>query len=200
MTDVHIMGLCAPAETDPYGELLLRALATPGCEGVRLDVRPVPPDLPPHRELPPDRLPPAVRALRQEAERAHALLLAVPEHPDTPPGPLLTALQWLARPTAGAPLAGKPAAVLTTAAGNASDPEPFTSAEHILLAADSEIVGPRSIVPNAARILHDQGGPDGWVFISDPSVTIRLLLHIRRLDAEARATASLGPAPGPPWV
>ncbi|MDI3389579.1 NAD(P)H-dependent oxidoreductase [Streptomyces sp. B-S-A8] len=200
MNDIHIVGLCAPSETDPYGELLLRALSTPGSQGIHLDVCPVPPDLPPHEALPADRLPPSVRALRQTAHRAHALLLAVPEAPDVPPAPLLTALQWLARPAAGAPLTAKPVAVMSVAPGPAEAPEPFTEAEHILLAADSVTVGPRSIVPNAARVLRDQGGPGGRVVIGDPAVTMRLLLHVRCLGSAARTAARLGPAPEPPWI
>lgn len=184
MNLIHLLGLCAGTETDPFGEPLLRALAGPGCDGLRWDVCPVRDGLPPHGDHPGDALPTEVRALRARAAAADALVLAVPEPAAMPPGALLNALNWLVWPRAGSPLAGKPVAVLTTTAGDAPDPAPFTEAEQLLLGSACQSVGPRTIVRQAGRILREE--PGGRVFLSDPAVTMRLLLHIRQTETAAR--------------
>ncbi|MFF8960153.1 NAD(P)H-dependent oxidoreductase [Streptomyces sp. NPDC014894] len=187
MNVVHMLGLCAPAPADPFGETLLRALVAPGLTGLRLEICPAPPDLPPHREVPPSALPPGARALRRKAADADALLLAVPESQSLPPEPLLTALDWLARPRAGSPLIGKPVSVLTTTPDAAGHPPPPTETERILLGTGCEIVGPRTVTAHAGAVLRRRAG--GGVFIADPASAMRLLLHIRRTSAAARAAS-----------
>ncbi|MGP3638163.1 NAD(P)H-dependent oxidoreductase [Streptomyces sp. 24-1644] len=189
MNVVHMLGLCAPAEADPFGEALLRALAVPGPTGVRLEVWPAPPDLPPHSDITPHELPPEARALRRKVADANALVLAVPESASLPPEPLLTALDWLARPRGGSPLIGKPISVLTTTSAGAGDPSSPTETERILLGTGCEIVGPRTITPCAGEVLQDR--PGGRVFIADPAAAMRLLLHVRRTSKAARAASHL---------
>ncbi|MFW3464364.1 NAD(P)H-dependent oxidoreductase [Streptomyces sp. 058-1L] len=189
MDVVHILGLCAPAEADPFGEALLRALAVPGPTGVRLEVWPAPLELPPHSNVTPNELPPQARALRRKAADANALVLAVPEATSLPPEPLLTALDWLARPKGGSPLIGKPVAVLTTTSAGAGTPSSPTETERILLGTGCEIIGPRTITPSAGKALQDQ--PGGRVFITDPAAAMRLLLHVRRTSKAARASSQL---------
>jgi chromate reductase len=197
---IHLLGLCAGTETDPFGEPLLRALAGPDCDGLRWDVCPVRDQLPPHGAHPRDELPTEVRALRARAAAADALVLAVPEQSAVPPGALLNALNWLVWPRAGSPMAGKPVAVLTTTADDAPDPAAFTDVEQLLLGSACQSVGPRTIVRNAGRLLREE--PGGRVFIADPTVAMRLLLHIRQTETAAR-TASSPRRPGEdflPWL
>lgn len=185
MNLIHLLGLCAGTETDPFGEPLLRALAGPDCDGLKWDVCPVRDGLPPHGGHLGDALPTEVRALRARAAAADALVLAAPEPAAMPPGTLLNALNWLVWPRAGSPLAGKPVAVLTTTAGDAPDPAPFTEAEQLLLGSACQSVGPRTIVRHAGRLLREE--PGGRVSIADPAVAMRLLLHIRQTETAARA-------------
>ncbi|MFI0815545.1 NAD(P)H-dependent oxidoreductase [Streptomyces sp. NPDC021098] len=188
MNLIHLLGLCAGTETDPFGEPLLRALAGPDCGGLRWDVCPVRDGLPPHDDHPRDALPAEVRALRARAAAADALVLAVPEESAMPPGALLNALNWLVWPRAGSPMAGKPAAVLTTTAEDAPDPAAFTDVEQLLLGSACRSVGPRTIVRHAGLLLREE--PGGRVFIADPTVAMRLLLHIRQTETAARAASS----------
>ncbi|MEU0841879.1 NAD(P)H-dependent oxidoreductase [Streptomyces sp. NPDC005962] len=188
MNLIQLLGLCAGTETDPFGEPLLRALAGPDCDGLRWDVYPARDGLPPHGDRPGDALPTDVRALRARAAAADALVLAVPEPAAGPPDALLNALNWLVWPRAGSPLADKPVAVLTTTADDASDPAAFTEVEQLLLCSACQSVGPRTIVRHAGRLLREE--PGGRVFIADPAVAMRLLLHIRQTETAARAASS----------
>ncbi|MDX3484954.1 MULTISPECIES: NAD(P)H-dependent oxidoreductase [Streptomyces] len=199
MNVVHMLGLCAPAGADPFGEALLRALAVPGPTGVRLEVWPAPPELPPHSNVTPHELPPEAEALRRKAADANALVLAVPESTSLPPEPLLTALDWLARPRDGSPMIGKPVAVLTTTSAGAGDPSSPTETERILLGTGCEIVGPRTITPSAGKALQER--PGGRVLITDPAAAMRLLLHVRRTSKAARAASHLLPEENfRPWL
>ncbi|GAA3168165.1 hypothetical protein GCM10017688_15560 [Streptomyces ramulosus] len=186
-----MLGLFAGTTTDPFGELLLRALADPGPSAVRIDLCQVPEDLPAHADPGTSPLPPQVQKLRALVADTHALLIVLPEADGPLPRPWSTALNWLGWPSTDSPLPALPTAVLTTDAAT-SPPSSFTPAEELLTIARCNLVGPRTVVPSAARTLRPQ--PDGRVQVTDPGVMMRLLLHIHRTAAAARATAR---NPGP---
>ncbi|MER5619290.1 hypothetical protein [Streptomyces sp. NPDC002215] len=187
MDEVRMLGLFAGATTDPFGELLLRALAGPGPSGVRIDLCQVPEDLPAHADPGTSSLPPQVQKLRALVTDTHALLIVLPEADGPLPWPWSTALNWLGWPSTGSPLPALPTAVLTTEAAVTPLPSSFTSAEELLTSARCNLVGPRTVVPCAARTLRPQ--PDGRVLVTDPGVTLRLLMHIHRTAAAARSAA-----------
>ncbi|MFF8717196.1 hypothetical protein ACF07T_38095 [Streptomyces sp. NPDC015184] len=187
MDEVRMLGLFADATTDPFGKLLLRALAVPGPSGIRIDLCQVPEDLPAHADRGTSSLPPQVQKLRALVAGTHALLIALPEAGGPLPWPWSTALNWLGRPSPGSPLPALPTAVLTTEAGVTPLPCSFTSVEELLTSARCNLVGPRTVVPCAARALRPQ--PDGRVLVTDPGVMLRLLTHIHRTAAAARSAA-----------
>ncbi|MFF9349303.1 hypothetical protein [Streptomyces sp. NPDC014734] len=191
MDEVRMLGLFAGTNTDPFGELLLRALAGPGPSAVRIDLCQVPEDLPAHADPGTSLLPPQVRKLRALVADTHALLIALPEADGPLPWPWSTALNWLGWPSTNSPLPALPTAVLTTEAST-SLPCSFSSAEELLTSARCNLVGPRTVVPRAARTLRPQ--PDGRVLVTDPGVMLRLLTHIHRTAAAARSAArNVGP-------
>ena len=60
----------------------------------------------------------AVRALRQESERAEAVLIVTPEYNASIPGVLKNAIDWLSRPYGAGALKGKPLAVIGASLGS----------------------------------------------------------------------------------
>ncbi|MEU9318215.1 hypothetical protein [Streptomyces sp. NPDC048295] len=155
MDEVRMLGLFAGATTDPFGELLLRALAGPGPSGVRIDLCQVPEDLPAHASPGTSSLPPQVQKLRALVADTHLLLIALPEADGPLPWPWSTALNWLGRPSTGSLLPALPTAVLTTEA--AVTAPSFTSAEELLTSARCNLVGHRTAAE--ARSAARNSGP-----------------------------------------
>ncbi|MEH6379095.1 NAD(P)H-dependent oxidoreductase [Streptomyces sp. KLMMK] len=199
MENVLLLGLSAPADDDPYGDPLLRALSAPGASGTRLVVSTAPSVLaragseiiaPSH---------PVADALRQMASLADGIVITTPETAAAPPTSLRTLLNWLTWPTEGSPLIGKPVAVITTSTAPAAEPEPYCEAERMLFSAGATIIGPRTVVPRIDRTLREE--PDGQVAFGDPGAAVRLLFHIHRTAAAARETSGLPPADDfRPWL
>jgi chromate reductase len=73
--------------------------------------------IPPYSEDGEHEPAPAVAELRAAIAGADALLLATPEYNASMPGQLKNALDWVSRPLATTPLAGKPAAVIGASTG-----------------------------------------------------------------------------------
>ncbi|MGW7516458.1 NAD(P)H-dependent oxidoreductase [Streptomyces sp. NPDC054796] len=198
MREVRILALCPPRHTDPVSARLLRALAQPGLVGLQVEVCQVPYGFRTFSDAADSAPSPEARALLARAEEADAFITASrepeadgTEHPGT--GPLLAALDRLTcyADPAGAPLAGKPAAVLTTSETDVVSPVPCTDIELLLLGTDCEIVGPRTVSSRVPEALWEQA--DGSLAISDPCVAMRLLLHLRRTE---RAVRSASPGRG----
>ncbi|WP_328694862.1 hypothetical protein [Streptomyces sp. NBC_00342] len=114
MAEVRLLGLCATAEADPFGEMLLRALSAPGPMGVRLDVYAVPSVTPPDSDAGEPSGQADGRALGRLVARSDRLLITAPESGSSPPEPLLSARNGLTWTKGTSPLTGKPAGVLTT--------------------------------------------------------------------------------------
>ncbi|MEV6673704.1 NAD(P)H-dependent oxidoreductase [Streptomyces sp. NPDC051162] len=194
-----LLGLSAPADDDPFGGPLLRALASPGASGTRLVVSTAPSVLaragsgiaPTH---------PVADTLRQMAALADGIVITTPESEAAPAASLRTLLNWLTWSAEDSPLAGKPVAVLTTSAGPAvPSPPPYCEAERMLFSAGADIVGPRTVIGRAAQVLRER--EDGQVTFDDPGAAVRLLFHIHRIAAAARQNAGLPPADDSrPWL
>jgi chromate reductase len=72
-----------------------------------------------NQDLEPDSVPEAVEALRDQIDKADALLIITPEYNASAPGALKNAIDWASRPHGDSALMGKPAAIIS------SSPMPF---------------------------------------------------------------------------
>jgi chromate reductase, NAD(P)H dehydrogenase (quinone) len=114
---MRVLGISGSLRRDSHNRRLLRAAAAllpPGVELVEFDGL---------KAIPPfdsdDEHDPAipVRRLREEIERADAVLFATPEYNHSIPGVLKNALDWASRPAGRSALNGKPAAVIGASTG-----------------------------------------------------------------------------------
>ncbi|MFE0045277.1 NAD(P)H-dependent oxidoreductase [Streptomyces albireticuli] len=198
MENVLLLGLSAPAEDDPFGDPLLRALSVPGASGVRLVVSATPSVLSRTGAAASVASHPVAHALRRMASLADGLVIAAPESDAVPPASLRTLLDWLSWPADSSPLAGKPVAVMTTTRDAGTSTDPYCEVERMLFSAGATVIGPRTVVGRADRAL--RGTEDGRVSISDPGVAVRSLFHLHRTAAEVRRGAGAPPAGGDrPW-
>ncbi|ARZ71983.1 hypothetical protein SMD11_6407 [Streptomyces albireticuli] len=197
MENVLLLGLSAPAEDDPFGDLLLRALSVPGASGLRLVVSATPSVLA-RPGAAPVASHPVAYALRQMAALADGLVVTAPESDAVPPASLRTLLDWLSWPAESSPLAGRPVAVMTTTHDAGTSTDPYCEVERMLWSAGATVVGPRTVIGRADRAL--RGTEDGRVSIDDPGAAVRSLFHLQRTAAEVRRNAGAPPAGGDrPW-
>jgi len=114
---MRILGLSGSLREDSHNTRLLHGagrLLPSGVELVVFDGLAAVPYYSEDDELP---TPPAVAALASAASQADAVLIATPEYNGSIPGQLKNALDWISRPSAGAPLRGRPAAVIGASTG-----------------------------------------------------------------------------------
>jgi chromate reductase len=114
---MRVLGISGSLRRESHNGRLLRAAAEllpPGAELVVFDgLRGVPPFDEDDEPAPAH----GVRVLRAAISDADALLFATPEYNHSLPGQLKNAIDWASRPVAGAPLRGKPAAVIGASTG-----------------------------------------------------------------------------------
>jgi chromate reductase len=116
---MKLLGISGSLRADSLNTRLLRLAAEelPGhvtfelCDGLA-EIAPYDQDVEDVGEAPD-----AVLALRDALARADAVLFASPEYNGSVPGQLKNALDWVSRQALGAPLRGKPVAVIGTGPG-----------------------------------------------------------------------------------
>ncbi len=102
-------------------------------------------------------IPPAVTALAMALVGADAVVISTPEYNKNLPGVLKNALDWLSR-TKPAPLAGKPVAIISSAAGRAGGERSQFSLRHCLTPFDPRILqGPEVMIAGADKAFDDEG-------------------------------------------
>ncbi len=153
MADVEVLGIAGSLRAGSYNRGLLRAaqeLAPPGMvvriwEGLR--------EIPPY-DADVEALgdPPPVAALRLAVASAGALLVATPEYNHSVPGVLKNAIDWVSRPPASTPLAGKVAAILGASPGPMGTVRAQVDLREILRPIGVSVVpAPEVMVSNAAQ-------------------------------------------------
>ena len=114
---MRLLGLSGSLREDSHNTRLLAgvsALLPSGVELVVFDGLAAVPHYNEDDELP---TPAAVAALASAVAEADAVLISTPEYNGSIPGQLKNALDWISRPAAGAPLRGRPAAVIGASTG-----------------------------------------------------------------------------------
>ncbi len=130
-------------------------------------------------------IPPAVQHLADQCRRADAVVICTPEYNKAVPGVLKNALDWISR-TEGAPLAGKPVAILSAADGRAGGVRSQFSLRLCLTPFRPRLLtGPEVMIPNSRKAF----GADGRL-TDDHSRA-----HVAELMAALKAEA-LMVAPG----
>ena len=114
---VKILGMSGSLRRDSYNKAALRAaldLLPEGAELKIIDLAPIPFF---NEDLEGQALPEAVLELASGVQAADALLLATPEYNYSVPPVLKNAIDWISRPSTGAFVIGKPAALMSASTG-----------------------------------------------------------------------------------
>lgn len=107
---VRVLGLCGSLRKGSYNRMALRAAEEVQPDGMTLRVHDLA-DIPFYNaDVEKEGWPAPVKALRDEAAAAHALLFATPEYNHSMTGILKNAIDWMSRPPQQ-PLDGKPCAM-----------------------------------------------------------------------------------------
>jgi chromate reductase len=103
-------------------------------------------------------VPPAVKRLRDEIERADGLLISTPEYNHSIPGVLKNALDWLSRPTPSRVLAGKPVAVMGATVGTWGTRLAQAALRQVLFSTESLVMPRSGLFVRGATGLFDPSG------------------------------------------
>jgi chromate reductase len=114
---MRILGISGSLRRDSHNMRLLRGAAALLPDDAELELFDGLADIPPYSEDVEAQTPVAVAALKAAIARADAVLIATPEYNGSLPGVLKNALDWVSRPLADTPLAGKPVAVVGASTG-----------------------------------------------------------------------------------
>lgn len=127
-----------------------------------------------------DGIPAPVQRLADQIAAADAVIIATPEYNHNLPGVLKNALDWISR-TKGRPLAQKPLAILSAAAGRAGGARSQYSLRHCLTSFQPLILqGPEVMIASAGDAFDENGRLKNE--ISERGV-IRLMEALRDLAA-----------------
>ncbi|SEN50474.1 NADPH-dependent FMN reductase [Lihuaxuella thermophila] len=113
---VHIVGICGSLRKDSWNRKLLFNASQLLPNDYRFTLADIS-SIPPFNEDLESQLPQPVTDLARLAESADAFLISTPEYNYSVPGVLKNVLDWLSRPSAGAPLALKPVAIMGATPG-----------------------------------------------------------------------------------
>ena len=114
-----------------------------------------------------------VNILKDQVERAEALLFVSPEFNWSIPGVLKNAIDWVSRPGGSSPLAGKPAAIMGVSAGPAGTGRMQLHLREVLLSTRTHVL------MNSLQVPHGRERFDAGGRLDDPALaqSIRTLLH-----------------------
>ena len=114
---VKILGICGSLRRGSYNKAALRAaldLLPEGAELKIIDLAPIPFF---NEDLEGQTLPESVLELASNVQAADALLLVTPEYNYSVAPVMKNAIDWLSRQSTGAPVTGKPAALMSASTG-----------------------------------------------------------------------------------
>jgi len=115
---MRLLAISGSLRADSHNSRLLRIAAEEAPVGVDIDIYDGLADIPPYDADNDTECGPApVRELRELIAEADGLVFATPEYNSSIPGVLKNAIDWVSRPRATTPLAGKPAAVMGATTG-----------------------------------------------------------------------------------
>lgn len=125
--------------------------------------------------------PPAVALLRRRVADADALLLSTPEYNHSLPGALKNAIDWLSRPLADSPFAGKDALVLGSSTGIFGAVWAQAELRKVLGAVGARVVDAELPVAQAGELFSEDGA------LADEDVREALAGHLDLLPGVGAA-------------
>lgn len=128
-------------------------------------------------------LPAAVQRLRDEIDRADALLFVTPEYNGSVPGVLKNAIDWASARHRGSSFRYKTSAVAGASTGSYGAIWAQQDLRRILGIAGARVIDGEVAVPDAQHAFDDQGR------LTDPIIAERLRAHIETLAREAAPIA-----------
>jgi chromate reductase, NAD(P)H dehydrogenase (quinone) len=117
MADLHILGFAGSLRRGSYNRALLRAAAELAPAGMTIDSFDLA-EVPLYNgDVEGEGDPPGVARFKAAIAAADGVLMVTPEYNHGVPGVMKNAVDWASRPPRGAPLAGKPVALLGASPG-----------------------------------------------------------------------------------
>ena len=158
---INVLGIAGSLREDSYNHALLEA-AQKMAEGAMTVTITDLADIPPFNEdVEAEGDPDAVRDLKQLIDQSDALLIATPEYQHGIPGVLKNALDWASRPPGGAPLRGKPTAIMGATPGDFGTARAQEQLRQTLIYNDCPMVkSPEVLVANAEDKVDQSGAFD----------------------------------------
>ena len=185
---MRVLGISGSLRRGSHNTSLLRAAATALPPAASLDLYRGLAEIPPYSEDAEALEEPAAAArLKQALRAADAVLFATPEYNHSIPGQLKNAIDWVSRPVAGNPLAGKPVAVVGASTGTFGAVWAQADLRRVLGALRARVVDRELPVPYAAEAFAADGS------LRDRETAAELAALLADLAAEASA-AELTPA------
>jgi len=117
MKELRVLAFAGSLRKDSYNRALLRAAQELAPEDMRIDIFDLI-DVPLYNgDVEAEGDPEGVARLKQAIRAADGVLMATPEYNHGVPGVMKNAVDWASRPPRGAPLGGKPVAILGASPG-----------------------------------------------------------------------------------
>jgi chromate reductase len=152
---VALLGICGSMRKASLNRALLRAIAQELPSGTTMTIQESL-DLPIFNSDLTD--PEPVTALKKAVASADGVVFAVPEYNYSIPGGLKNALDWLSRPTATAPLRGKPVGLVGAATGMSGTIRAQTHIRQMFVYSDTPCMNqPEVLIPRAHERFDTEG-------------------------------------------
>jgi chromate reductase, NAD(P)H dehydrogenase (quinone) len=177
---MRILGLSGSLRRDSHNTRLLQGTAALLPEGVALELFDGLAEIPPYSEDEESQTPVAVAALKAAIARADAVLVATPEYNGSIPGVLKNALDWVSRPRAETPLAGKPAAVVGASTGLFGAVWAQAETRKVLGTIGARVVDRELPIGQADEALGEDGLPRERDAVESLAATLDELLELAR--------------------
>jgi chromate reductase, NAD(P)H dehydrogenase (quinone) len=179
---MRILAVSGSLRTDSYNTSVLRAAIDAAPDGVEVELfdPAAIADLPLYdQDLDGEDVPASVARLRDDWERADAILFATPEYNGSVPGGLKNAVDWASRPKTDAALTNKTVAVIGASTGQFGAMWAQADLRKILGIAGARVVGDELPVTRA----HEKFDAEGRLLDGELYERLRLVLETLAVES-----------------
>lgn len=155
---IRVLGFAGSLRRKSYNRGLIRAAAELAPEGMEITIHDLSGIPLYNADVEAQGFPEAVEQFHSAIRNADALLIATPEYQTGVPGVLKNALDWAARPPRGAPIEGKPVAIMGATPGKWGTARAQLQLRHTLIYnANPMVLKPEVLVSEAADRFNEEG-------------------------------------------